>query len=78
VKKTICSSLPRRRESRKARKDWIPAFAGMTVKTAITSFSATFLKHPFRDKGTEGDSKQRYPMIFKKRSKDYEKGGSDH
>jgi len=41
LKNTIRLSLPRRRESRKARKDWIPAFAGMTTKTAKTSFSAT-------------------------------------
>ena len=34
LKSDFRSSLPRRRESRKARKDWIPAFAGMTEKTA--------------------------------------------
>jgi hypothetical protein len=29
------SSLPRRRESRKPRKDWIPAFAGMTFLRSV-------------------------------------------
>jgi hypothetical protein len=37
-KKDIPSSLPRRRESRKAGKDWIPSFAGMTAKRAKHGF----------------------------------------
>jgi hypothetical protein len=40
LKNTIRSSLRRRRESRKARKDWIPACAGMTAKMIKTDFSA--------------------------------------
>ncbi len=31
------SSLPRRRESRRPRKDWIPGFAGMTFPRAVPS-----------------------------------------
>jgi len=39
LKNAIQSSLPRRRESRKALKYWISAFAGMTAETARTTFS---------------------------------------
>jgi hypothetical protein len=38
---TILPSLPRWRESRKVRKDWIPAYAGMTSKTSKAGSSTT-------------------------------------
>jgi hypothetical protein len=44
------SSLPRRRESRIARKDWIPAFAGMTFQaTASSPFQADSLSEEMSD-----------------------------
>ena len=38
LKNTIGSSLPRRRESRNPKKDWIPASAGMTANRAKPVF----------------------------------------
>jgi len=35
-----CPGEDRERESRKAKKDWIPAFAGMTQEAAKQGFSA--------------------------------------
>jgi hypothetical protein len=41
LKDAVCPALPRRPESRKARKTGIPAFAGMTAKRKNFGFSPT-------------------------------------